>query len=75
MEGAFLEILDLFTDYVIPGKRDEFAVTLLGVLDQLDLQPKSNASSETLREEIQELRGSIDELSKALPRAQPGNKT
>ena len=71
----FLEILGLFTDYVIPGKRDEFAVTLLGVLDQLDLQPKSDASSETLREEIQELRGSIDELSKALPRARPGNKT
>ena len=51
----FLEILGLFTDYVIPGKRDEFAVTLLGVLDQLDLQPKSNVLSETLQEEIQEL--------------------
>src|SRR6266498_2792670 len=74
-DRVFLEILGLFTDYVIPGKRDEFAVTLLGVLDQLDLQPKSDASSETLREEIQELRGSIDELSKALPRARPGNKT
>ena len=48
---------------------------LWGVLGQLDLQPKSDASSETLREEIQELRGSIDELSKALPRARPGNKT
>jgi hypothetical protein len=72
---VFLEILGLFTNYVIPGKRDEFAVTLLGVLDQLDLQPKSDVSSETLQEEIQELRGSINELSKALPRAQPGNKT
>ena len=33
--------------------------------------PQSDASSETMREEIQELRGSIDELSKALPKAQP----
>jgi hypothetical protein len=75
-EGALLEILSLFTDYVIPGKRDEFATTLLGVLDRLDLQPThSDASSETLRDEIHELRGSIDALSKALPRAQPGNKT
>jgi hypothetical protein len=75
-EGAILEILSLFTEYVIPGKRDEFAATLLGVLDRLDLQPiHSDASSETLREEIQELRGSIDELSKALPTAQPRNKT
>jgi hypothetical protein len=75
-EGAILEILSLFTEYVIPGKRDEFASTLLGVLDRLDLRPiHSDTSSETLREEIQELRGSIDELSKALPRAQPRNKT
>jgi hypothetical protein len=75
-EGAILEILSLFTEYVIPGKRDEFATTLLGVLDRLDLRPvHSDASSETLREEIQELRGSIDELSKVLPRAQPRNKT
>jgi len=55
-EGAFLEILGLFTYYVIPGKRDEFATTLLDVLEQLDL-PKSDTSSETLQEEIQELRG------------------
>jgi hypothetical protein len=75
-EGAILEILSLFTEYVIPSKRDEFASTLLGVLDRLDLRPThSDASSETLREEIQELRGSIDELAKALPRAQPRNKT
>jgi hypothetical protein len=75
-EGALLEILGLFTDYVIPGKRDEFAATLLGVLERLDLQPiHSDASSETLRDEIQELRSSIDELSKALPRAQSRNKT
>ena len=75
-EGALLEILGLFTDYIIPGKRDKFAATLLGVLKQLDLQPiHSDASSETLRDEIQELQGSIEELSKALPRAQPRNKT
>jgi hypothetical protein len=75
-EGAFLEILSLFTDYVIPGKRDEFATTLLGVLDRLDLPPThSDTSSETLRDEIQELRGSIEQLSKALPRALLGNKT
>ena len=60
-----------------PGKRDEFAVVLLGVLERLDIDPRSqnnthsDTSSETLREEIQELRGSIDELSKALPRALP----
>ena len=48
-EGALLEILGLFTDYVIPGKRDEFAATLLGVLERLDLQPiHSDTSSETL---------------------------
>jgi hypothetical protein len=72
-EGPLLEILGLFTDYVIPGKRDEFATTLLGVLERLDLRPQSDASSETLREEIQELRGSIVELSKALPKAQSRN--
>jgi hypothetical protein len=76
-EGAFFEILSLFTDFVIPGKRDEFATTLVNVLDRLDLpvQPRSDASSETLREEIQELRGSIVELSKALPKSQPRNTT
>ena len=59
---------------MIPSKRDEFASTLLGVLDRLDLRPThSDASSETLREEIQELRGSIDELAKALLRAQLRN--
>ena len=48
-EGALLEILGLFTDYIIPSKRDKFAATLLGVLKQLDLQPiYSDASSETL---------------------------
>ncbi|KIN07079.1 hypothetical protein OIDMADRAFT_46985 [Oidiodendron maius Zn] len=75
-EGALLEILGLFTDYVIPSKRDKFAATLLGVLERLDLQPiYSDASSETLQDEIQELQGSIIELSKALPRAQPQGKT
>jgi hypothetical protein len=60
---------------MISGKRDEFAATLLGVLERLDLQPiHSDMSSETLRDEIQELQGSIDELSKALPRAQSRNK-
>jgi hypothetical protein len=29
-EGALLEILSLFTDYVIPGRRDKFAAMLLG---------------------------------------------
>ena len=48
MEGAFLEILDLFTDCVTPGKRDEFAAVLWGVLGQLDLQPKSDVLSKTL---------------------------
>ena len=31
-EGALLEILGLFTDYIIPSKRDEFAAILLDVL-------------------------------------------
>src|ERR1700722_14897648 len=49
-EGAILEILSLFNEYVIPGKRDEFAATLLGVLDRLDLQPiHSDASSDEKR--------------------------
>ena len=75
-EGALLEILGLFTDYMIPGKRDKFAATLLGVLKRLDLQPiYSDTLSETLQDEIQELQGSIEELSKALPRAQSRNKT
>ena len=58
-----------------PGKRDEFVVVLLGVLEQLDIDlwsqnnTHSNISSEILREEIQELWGSIDKLSKALLRA------
>ena len=48
-EGALLEILGLFTDYIIPGKRDKFAVTLLGILKRLDLQPiYSNTLSKTL---------------------------
>ena len=54
-DRVFLEILGLFTNYIIPSKRDEFTVTLLGVLNQLDLQPKSNVLSKTLQEEIQEL--------------------
>ena len=69
-QRAFLEILDLFTDFVIPGKNEEFAATLLDVLDQLELPripPQSDNSSETLIEEIQELRGSIEGLSKTLP--------
>ena len=76
-EGALLEILSLFDDYMKPGKRDEFVAVLLGVLERLDIDPRSQNNthsdtlSETLREEIQELRGSINELSKALPRALP----
>ena len=81
-EEALLEILSLFTDFVKPDKRDEFAVILLKVLERLDLDlwPRINSDtlSEILWEEIQELRGSIDELSKALPKAlpttQPGYK-
>ena len=60
-EGILLEILSLFDDYMKPGKRDEFAVVLLSILERLDIDLRSqnntysNTSSETLREEIQEL--------------------
>ena len=36
-DRVFLEILGLFTNYIIPSKRDKFAITLLGILNQLDL--------------------------------------
>ena len=32
-EGVLFEILSLFTDFVKPGKRDEFVVILLEVLE------------------------------------------